>query len=57
MEETDHRHRRLLRARGERPGGCRASNDIDELTRRTSNPDFNPLQHASVDNGTGQQGR
>jgi hypothetical protein len=43
-------------ARGERPGGCRASNDIDELTRRTSSPDFIPLQHASVDNGTGQQG-
>jgi hypothetical protein len=31
MEESDHRHRRLLRARGERPSGCRAGEKRDEL--------------------------
>src|SRR5215475_11258046 len=29
-EETDHRHRRLLRARRERPCNCRASEESDE---------------------------
>src|SRR5262245_31638947 len=30
-EETDHRHRRLLRARRERPRCCRAADERDEL--------------------------
>ena len=31
FEEPDHRHRRLLRARRERPGKCRAAEKGDEL--------------------------
>ena len=31
-EEPNHRHRRLLRARRERPRGCRAAKQGDELT-------------------------
>jgi hypothetical protein len=31
-EEPDHRHRRLLRARRERPRGCRAAEQRNELT-------------------------
>src|SRR5262249_37044463 len=30
-ENTDHRHRRLLRARRERPRGCRATEQRDEV--------------------------
>src|SRR5262249_21389195 len=30
-EETDHRHCRLLRARCERPSGCRAADKCDEF--------------------------
>jgi hypothetical protein len=30
-EISDHRHRRLLRARRERPRGCRATDERDEL--------------------------
>src|SRR5262245_50751331 len=30
-EEPNHRHRRLLRPRGERPRGCRAAEKRDEL--------------------------
>jgi hypothetical protein len=30
-EETDYRHHRLLRARCERPRGCRAAEQRDEL--------------------------
>src|SRR6516165_2015216 len=29
--EPDHRHRRLLRARRERPSGCRAADESDEI--------------------------
>src|SRR5262249_62007256 len=29
-EETDHRHRRLLRSRRKRPRGCRAADERDE---------------------------
>jgi hypothetical protein len=31
FEEPDHRHRRLLRARRERPSSCRAAKQRDEL--------------------------
>src|SRR5207248_7620644 len=31
VKESDHRHRRLLRARRERPRGCRAAEQRDEL--------------------------
>ncbi len=31
VEESDNRHRRLLRARRERPRGCRATEQRDEL--------------------------
>jgi hypothetical protein len=30
VEEPDHRHRRLLRARRERPRGCRAAEQRDD---------------------------
>src|SRR5262249_39702789 len=30
-QNSNHRHRRLLRARRERPGGCRADDERDEL--------------------------
>jgi len=38
MEESDHRHRRLLRPRRERPRGSRAAEQRDELAPLTQSP-------------------
>src|SRR5262249_37148711 len=36
-EKSDHRHRRLLRARCERPGDCRAAKECDEVAPSHAN--------------------
>src|SRR5262249_45808584 len=52
VEEPDHRHRRLLRARGERP--CSRSATTEECDERAPPHSINSLARASSVGGTSQ---